>query len=128
LTSSNDLNTCDLSTSFIRTANEVNGSANLIKKIDSNKNDQIALPACAATTAASVDYSFYQSSPAAECTTNNSIINSNNNNNNNNNLAVNLIDSNNLIPFKQHSSRCNITLRKLRRGNKRSKSLPCKFK
>ena len=40
---------------------------------------------------------------------------------------VNNTDSN-LLPFKQHTSKCNIILRKTRRGNKRSKSLPSKFK
>lgn len=32
------------------------------------------------------------------------------------------------VTLKQHSAKCNIMLRKMRRGNKRSKSLPAKFK
>lgn len=32
------------------------------------------------------------------------------------------------INYKSHSSKCNIIIKKLRRGNKRSKSLPAKFK
>ena len=38
-----------------------------------------------------------------------------------------IINDNNLLPFKQHSSKCNIILRKMRRSNKRSKSVPTKF-
>lgn len=33
-----------------------------------------------------------------------------------------------LVALKQHSAKCNVMLRKMRRGNKRSKSLPSKFK
>ena len=36
--------------------------------------------------------------------------------------------SNNWIQLKNHSAKCNIMVKKLRRGNKRSKSLPAKFK
>lgn len=32
------------------------------------------------------------------------------------------------INYKAHSSKCNIIIKKMRRGNKRSKSLPSKFK
>ena len=45
-----------------------------------------------------------------------------------NNIAQVKNSDSNLLPFKQHTSKCNIILRKTRRGNKRSKSLPSKFK
>jgi hypothetical protein len=44
---------------------------------------------------------------------------------NNSNTNTNI---NNWVPMKNHSVKCNIMLKKMRRGNKRSKSLPAKFR
>jgi len=50
----------------------------------------------------------------------------------NSNLSVMQNNSNtninNWVPMKNHSVKCNIMLKKMRRGNKRSKSLPAKFR
>ena len=43
-------------------------------------------------------------------------------------LMTQISNNNNWVPMRNHSVKCNIMLKKMRRGNKRSKSLPAKFR